>query len=182
MNVEDPDRRPGLKRATGRGYDEWFAELDEWGAPDREYREIADWLIGEHGFSKWWAQKVIVEYEQARGLRQPGVRADGTFTITASKTVAVGVDELFDAVIDADRRERWLPGAQLRVRASQPGRSARFDLPDDGTRLSVGFARRGDGKTQIDVEHQRLPDARTAQDRKAYWRDRLAALKDLLEG
>ena len=67
----------GVLRATGREREEWFGLLDEWGAPGRGFREISGWLVDEHGLSRWWAQKLIVEYEQARGLRPPGVRPDG---------------------------------------------------------------------------------------------------------
>lgn len=41
----------GVRRATGRGRDEWFALLDRWGAVGRPYREIADWLTAKHGIS-----------------------------------------------------------------------------------------------------------------------------------
>ena len=39
-------------------------------------------------------------YERARGLRAPGEHADG-FAVTASKTVGVPVERLFDAFVDA---------------------------------------------------------------------------------
>lgn len=173
--------RPGLRQATGRDYDEWFTALDEWGAPGKEFREISDWLTGEQGFSKWWAQKVIVEYEQSRGIRRAGARPDGTFTAGASKTVAVPVDRLFEAFADPAVRDRWLPGVQLAERASRPGRSARYDW-SDGSRLSVTFAASGDAKSQVGVEHERLSDATAAEERKAFWRERLTVLKNLLEG
>ena len=96
----------GVRRATGRDRDEWFALLDAWGAAGRPYREIAGWLTGEHGISDWWAQKLIVEYEQARGLRPPGVRPDGTFEVSASKTMAVPVERLFDAFINSRQRKK----------------------------------------------------------------------------
>ena len=174
--------RPGARRATGRDYDEWFALLDAWGAAGRRYREIADWLVGEHDISRWWAQKLIVEYEQARGLRPPGVRPGGTFTVSASKTVAVPVKRLFEAFVDPELRERWLPGAVMRERKSQPGRSARFDWKDGATRVNVGFTAKGKAKSQVAVEQERLPDEEAAEKAKAYWRERMAALKSLLEG
>jgi uncharacterized protein YndB with AHSA1/START domain len=125
-------------------------------AAGRPYREIADWLTGEHDISDWWAQKHIVEYEQVRGLRAPGVRPGGTFTVTASRTVAVPVEDLFDAFVDADVRDRWLPGVVLHERTSRPGRSARFDWEDDATRVNVGFAANGEAASQAAVEHERL--------------------------
>lgn len=170
-----------VRRATGRDRDEWFVLLDDWGAPDREYREIAGWLTVEHGIGKWWAQKLIVEYQQARGLREPGVRPGGTFAVTASKTVAVGVERLFDAFVDPDLRGQWLPGVELHERTSQPGRSARFDWPDNGTRINATFTASGDAKSQVGVEHEQLPDTQAAEAMKAYWRERLAVLKEALE-
>jgi hypothetical protein len=171
----------GMRRGTGRDRGDWFAVLDAWGAAGRPYREIADWLTGEHGLSAWWAQKLIVEYEQARGVREAGVRPGGRFTVTASKTVAVPVERLFQAFADAALRERWLPGAALRERTATPPRTARFDWGDGTTRISAGFAGTGPGKSQVSVEHERLLSAQAAAEQKAYWRERLAALKALLE-
>jgi hypothetical protein len=167
-------------RGTGRSRDEWFALLDAWGAAARRYREIAGWLRDEHGVSNWWAQKLTVEYEQARGLRAPGVRPGGTFAGGASKTVAVPVGRLFEAFVDAKLRKRWLPGVAVRKRSSQPGRVAHFDWEND-TRVDVSFAAKGNDKSQVAVEHLRLPNAKAAQEAKAYWRERLTALKALLE-
>ncbi|MGH3367763.1 MAG: DUF4287 domain-containing protein [Nocardioidaceae bacterium] len=178
---ERAQEQEGVRRATGRGYDEWFALLDRWGAPGRPFREIADWLEGEYGVSSWWAQKLIVEYEQAKGLRPPGVRPDGTFTIGVSKTVAVPVERLYEAVVDPRQRERWLPGVVLRERTSRPGRSARFDWADDGTRVSVTFEAKGAAKSLLAVEHERLPDSQQAQQTRAFWQQRLTALKTELE-
>ena len=186
MNAID-DTEPGgsgegMRRATGRDRDGWFAVLDAWGAAGRSYQEIAAWLTGEHDLSSWWAQKLIVEYEQVRGLRAAGVRPDGTFTVSASKTVAVPVGRVFAAFVDADVRERWLPAAAIRERTSQPGRSVRFDWDDGATRVNVSVAAAGEAKSQAAVEHERLPDAQAAEEAKAYWRERLAVLKTVLEG
>src|SRR3989337_2100259 len=106
----------GVRRATGRERDEWFALLDKWGARGREYREIADWLMGKHALSRWWAQKIIVEYEQDRGVRDPGVRRNGTFEVGASKTVAGPIAVLFGAFTDARKRNRWLTAGKMKTR------------------------------------------------------------------
>ena len=172
----------GMRRATGRDRGGWFAVLDAWGAAGRPYQEIAAWLTREHGLSSWWPQKLIVEYEQARGLRAAGVRPDGTFTVGASKTVAVPAERLYAAFVDAEVRELWLPGALIRERTSQPGRSARFDWDDGATRVNVSVAAAGEAKSQVAVEHERLPDARAAEEAKAHWRERLDVLKAVLEG
>ena len=170
-----------VRRATGRDRDEWFAVLDAWGAAGRPYREIADWLMSVHDVSSWWAQKLIVEYEQARGLRPPGVRPDGTFEVSASKTVAVPVERVITAFLDIELRERWLPGAVMRERASQSERPLRFGWADRATRVVVSITANGVAKSQVALQHERLPDAKSAEAMKSYWRERLAALKTLLE-
>ena len=109
-----------LKASTGRDYAEWFAALDAWGARGRPYQEIAAWLTGDQEVSAWWAQKLIVEYEQDRGIRQPGAR---------------------------------------------PGRGSAFTLPPTGN------------KTQVTVEHERLPNAAAAEQAKAAWQERLTPSK-----
>ncbi len=182
MTRESLTSDEAVRGTTGRDYEEWFAVLDGWGAADRKHGEIAAFLTDEQDVGNWWAQTITVEYERARGLRPPGGSRDGTFTVSASKTVAVPVDRLFDAFADERLRERWLPGGVLRERTSRPGRSARFDFGDGATRVNVGFTAKGDTRAQVALAHERLPDAETAERMKAYWRERLAALETLLEG
>ena len=180
--MDEPRKAEGVRRATGRDRGEWFAMLHAWGADGRPYREIAEWLTREHGLSRWWAQKLIVEYEQARGIRPPGVRRDGTFEVGASKTVGVPVEHLFAAFADDELRARWLPGAVMRETESEPRRLIRFRWGDEATRVVVSFTAHGDAKSQVDVQHQRLPDAESAAATKDYWRERLTVLKSVLEG
>lgn len=171
-----------VRLATGAAREVWFRRLDAWGAADRTHREIAAWLTNEHAIDNWWAQTLTVDYEHARGLRPPGGTRDGTFAVNASATVAVPVEQLFTAFVDARQRRRWLPGGVMRPRTSQPGRSARFDWTADDTRVFVGFTAKGEAKSQVSLGHERLPSARAAQKAKAFWRDRLSALKALLNG
>jgi Domain of unknown function (DUF4287) len=171
----------GVQRATGRARDEWFAVLDAWGAPGRPYREIADWLTAEHELSRWWAQKLIVEYEQERGLRPPGVRPNGTFEVSASKTVGVPVERLFDAFVDPRQRKKWLTNGRMSLRTSEPGRSASFDWDGGSTRVSADFIDKGTSKSSVAVAHARLTDAHQAQSTKAMWKERLVELKSFLE-
>ncbi len=179
--ADSRDSGTGVRRGTGRERDEWFLALDAWRAAPQGYRERVDWLMTEHGLSAWWAQKLVVEYEEARGLRIPGIRADGTFTVTASKVVAVPVERLIDAFLEPELRDGWLPGVQMRERTVQPGRSARFDWRDGTTRVAVSFAAMGEARSQAAIEHSKLPDPQAADEVKAFWHDRLRALKTLLE-
>jgi len=183
------DERPALatsdeaiRRRTGRGWEEWFDLLDEWGAAERTHREIARWVAEQQGVVPlaWGAQAVTGSYERVRGLRAVGEHADG-FAITASKTVAVPVDRLYDAFVDESLRRRWLPEGDLRERTATRPRSARFDWGDGETRVHVTFAAKGDAKSIAALQHRRLADAEQAAQMKAFWRERAATLKEVLE-
>lgn len=171
----------GVLRSTGRDRHEWFAALDAWGARDRSYAEIAGWLRDAHGLSAWWAQKLTVEYEQARGLRAPGVRRDGTFEVTASKAIGASPEVALAALTDPEVRARWLPGQVVRERAVDPGRQARFDWGEAGERVTVSVEALAGGRTTVAIQHARLPDPTAAKAARTAWKDRLAALKTLLE-
>ncbi len=174
-------REDGVRLATGRTRDEWFALLDEPSAPRGEFRQISDWLMSTHRVSRWWAQKLIVEHEQARGLRPPGVRPDGTFEVTATKTVAVPVQRLFDAFVNPSQQRRWLTDGRMSLRTSDPSRSARFDWEDGSSRVKVEFTDKGPSKSMVALAHARLPDTDEAERTKTLWKARLTRLKSFLE-
>jgi hypothetical protein len=186
-----PDPEPGyeprmtdekVEAATGRVWADWFAELDEWGAVEREHRDIAAWLGAEHGVPGWWAQTITVEYERARGLRPVRGDRDGSHNVSASKTIAVPVERLFEAWSDPELRSRWLGDAELSERTSRPPRTARYDWEDGSTRVLVGFDAIDASKSRVALSHERLPDEDEAIRLKAFWRERLAELKAQLEG
>lgn len=170
-----------VRTRTGRGWDEWFALLDAWGAPEHTHTEIARWLVEEHGVGGWWAQSVSVAYEQERGMRMPAQHVDGAFAASASKTINVPAPRVSEAFTDPALRERWLPGARVEIRTSRPGKSLTADWLDGTSRLSVYLTVKGEAKTQLGLQHRRLADAETAERMKAHWRSALARLKSLLE-
>jgi len=171
-----------IRGRTGRGWEEWFDLLDDWGAPERSHREIARWVAEQQGVDPlaWNAQAVAHSYERARGLRAVGEHPDG-FRITAQKTIAVPVGRLYDAFLDEALRSRWLPEADLRVRTASAPRSARFDWGDGDTRVNVIFVAKGETKSTAALQHERLADAQEAERMKSFWRARVAALKEVLE-
>jgi uncharacterized protein YndB with AHSA1/START domain len=171
-----------IRERTGRGWEEWFDVLDEWGAADRPHREIARWLAGRlDGASPGWnAQAITVGYERARGGRAVGQRDDG-FAVSVTRTVAGPVELVFDAFVDERARRRWLPEAELRPRTATRPKSARFDWGGDQSRVHVSFTAKEGGRSAVALSHERLADAAAAARMKAYWRERLEALKAQLE-
>jgi hypothetical protein len=52
---------------------------------------------------------------------------------------------------------------------------------DGTTRVNVWFVGKSPSKSQVALAHERLPDADLAETIKAMWRERLVALKSMLE-
>ena len=171
-----------IRERTGRGWEEWFDLLDNWGATERPHREISRWVADQLGIGPlvWEAQAVTSSYERARGLRAVGETEQG-FAVSATRTVAVPVERLFDAVVDESLRVSWLPDGELSERTSTRPKSARFEWGDGSSRVLVVFDAKGDEKSTMALQHVRLPDAGEAERMKAYWRERVGALKEELE-
>jgi hypothetical protein len=169
-----------VRAKTGKTWDEWFAILDAAGARSLGHKEIVALLGGQHGVGPWWRQMVTVTYEQARGLREKHQTASG-YTANASRTIGVPVDRLFEAWSDAALRRRWLPDVDLTIRKATPGRSLRISW-GDGSNVDVGLFSKGESKSQIAVEHAKLPDAEAVTRAKGYWKQALDRLQEMVEG
>lgn len=181
----EPDFEPTVAEervieATGHGWDYWFAALDEWGARGWSHTEAARWLRDEAGVPGWYSQAITTSYERARGLRAVGQGVNG-FTVSASRTIAVPAEVLFAAFDDPGSRERWLPGVELEVRTTTPPRTARYDWTGGSSRLVVGIEALEDGRSRVGLAHERLADNAERDRMKAWWRERLTALKEMLE-
>jgi hypothetical protein len=166
--------------ATGRDWQAWLRVLDDWGAMAREHSEMAKWLREAHSVDGWWAQTISVGYERARNLRAPGQRADG-WSVGATRTIAAAADAVFDAITDHRLLEGWLPGAEMRLRTSTRPRTARYDWEDGSTRVIFYITASGPSRSQLAIQHERLPDADTAEEMKRWWRDRISSLRSQLE-
>jgi hypothetical protein len=157
-----------IRERTGRGWEEWFDLLDDWGAAERTHREIARWVAERQGIDPlaWNAQAITMSYERTRGRRLAGQREDG-FAVTATKTLPVPVEQLFDAFLEQD---------ELRERTSTRPKSARFDWAGGESRVNATFVAKGEASSTVSVEHRRLAGPDEAERMKAFWRERLSSL------
>lgn len=162
-----------LHSRTGRTREEWFSDLDAAGAAGWAHRDIAAWLVRERGVEEWWAQSLAVGYEQARGLRAPGQRPDGTFEANTTKIVPLGVASTYRLLSDPAQRTRWLDMTPV-LRGTTEPTNVRWDWPD-GSRVTVRLED-AEGRTRVAVQHHRLGDAEALAVMKGFWRDRLAQL------
>jgi hypothetical protein len=168
-----------LKERTGCTWERWVKALDRAKAYTWPHGKIAKYVQDRYKTNGWWAQTVTVGYERIKGLRAVGQRRDGSYEANKSKTFAASLERLYRAFSDKRTRERWLPGVDLKIRTATRGKSMRITWPDQ-TSLVVGFLRTGTGKSQVAVQHGKLPNRDSAARMKQYWADRLSALEDVL--
>ncbi len=175
---------PGMSEAailkgTGRSWDEWFRILDAWDATSHTHTEIARHVNTELGVDGWWSQSVTVGYERARGRRAPNQRPEG-FEVSISKTVAIPPLEAWRAFVEPRRRATWLDlPMRMRTGTRTMGRSARFDVPSEGTRVNAYFDAKGDDRCVVTVTHVKLADATDVASHRAAWKVRLGRLAEL---
>lgn len=168
-----------IKAKTGCSWERWVKALDKVGAHAWPHRDIARHVHDKFKVPSWWCQTVTVGYERIKGLRAIGQRRDGGFETNKSKTFAVPIGRLYRAWSDARTRVRWLPGVALTVRTATRNKSMRVSWPDH-TSVHVVFVGKGTSKSQVSVQHGKLPDQAAATRMKAFWTERLAELGALL--
>lgn len=169
-----------VRAATGRGWEEWFAILDAADAPTWKHPQIARYLAQEQGVSDWWSQMVTVGYEQARGLRAPGQKADG-FTAGGSRTLDAPAAMVYAAWMDDEKRSTWLPDVEWTVTKATENKSLRILWSDGVSRIDVDFRAKDGARSQVALQHSKLADAEAAAEYKQFWAEALDRLRELVE-
>lgn len=170
-----------VRAKTGKGWDEWLALLDAEDAATLSHKEIASLLYTRYGVPEWWCQMVTVGYEQARGLRAVHQTVDG-FSASVSKTINAPLSALYRACADEAARTKWLGRKKYTVSKQTPNKSLRMGWAKDGaTRVDIELYAKGNAKSQIVVQHSKLPGADDVEKMKTYWRGALEKLAALVE-
>lgn len=167
-----------LKAKTGCAWDKWVYVLDQAKAYEWSHARIAEYVHAKYKVGDWWGQTVTVGYERIKGLRARGQQRDGRYQTSKSKTLALPLGRLYQAFSQKAARERWLPNVGATIRSATRQKYMRMNWPD-GTSVEIGFISKGRGKSQVAVQHGKLPDQATATRMKEFWGERLAALAEL---
>lgn len=166
-------------KATGKNWKEWFEILDREGSIAKQHKEIATWLGNNFEISGWWAQMITVQYERERGMRKVHEKADG-FSASKSKTYHFPVHELFKAWINPEERKEWLENPNFEIRTFDKNKTIRITWPDQ-THVDVSFAIKGKRKTQVSIQHNKLPEQSDVKKQKSYWQNQINRLSDFLK-
>jgi uncharacterized protein YndB with AHSA1/START domain len=169
-----------VKAKTGKTWKQWFSILDKAGAGRMTHQEIVKYLNAKQGVGPWWQQMVTVTYEQARGLREKHQKPSG-YQISVSRTIKAPLARLFKSFADEKARRVWLAEEGLTTRTATPNKTIRVTWNDGKSSLEVSFAAKNNDKSQVVVQHSKLPDAKASAKMKAYWAKALDRLRDALE-
>jgi hypothetical protein len=167
---------------TGATIEEWFRHLDGLGAQKLDAGAIYKLIQGVEGLAplgEWNQGLLSTSYQWSRGLRERGEKKDG-FEVSVSKTINAPLSAIYDAVVKAKSRQRWLPEA-IEITKETPNKSARALWEDGQTRLSIDVYSKADTKARIVIQHLKIADSTAAAKLKDMWAERLAALKSQLE-
>lgn len=170
-----------VRARTRKGWAEWFKILDATGARKMSHREIVAVLSRKHPkLGPWWQQMVTVSYEQSRGLREKHQKLGG-YEISVSRTIGASAWALYGAWKDAEARSRWLSEKPIVIRKATANKRLRITWADGKSSLDVSFNPKGNARSQIVVQHGKLPDGQVAARMKKYWVRALERLRESLE-
>ena len=161
-----------VKAKTGKTWAQWFAVLDQAGAAAMSHKDITKLLSARHKLADWWSQMVTVGYERVRGLRKLHQTASG-FSTSVSRTLAAGLDQLFETWDDARTRAAFLKETVV-MSTRNPGKNLRFAWERDGGRVEVRFVAKGAEKAQVTIDHSGLANSAAVKRMKTFWADALA--------
>lgn len=153
--------------------------MDDKDSTSKSHKEIASWLSENYDISGWWCQMITVQYERERGMRKVHEKADG-FEAGKSKTYHFPIQNIYEAWINPDLRKQWLETHEFEIRTSTEYKSIRITWPDE-TNVAIYFYPKGDEKTQISVQHNKLENQEDVTKRKAYWHAQLLKLNKFLK-
>ena len=167
---------------TGATMEDWFRHLDSLGAKKMTHADIFNLVASIDGLKplgQWNQNLLTTSYEWDRGLKERGQKGKD-FEISVSKTVNVPIEVLYKAFVDEKQRKKWLD-EKIEITKQTENKSARAIWSDTTTSLSVDLYPKSDTKSQIVVQHLKLPDSTNVAAMKQFWPSRLEALKALLE-
>lgn len=168
-----------VEKATGKIWKEWFSILDDEDSTSKSHKEIASWLSKNFDISGWWCQMITVQYEREKGMRKVHEKADG-FEAGKSKTFYHPIGKVYRAWLNEKMRKQWLEDPDFEIRTSTENKSIRITWPDQ-TNVEVYFTVKGEEKTQISIQHNKLPVQSEVKKRKNYWQKQINRLAEFLD-
>ncbi|MDO5618120.1 hypothetical protein [Kocuria sp.] len=178
-----PTKAAAIADATGLQWARWAQILDDAGGAQLTHKQLAEVAYAAMPASVdnggWWAQAVTVAYEQWIGRRVPGQAHDGTFQVSATRTVTGDMQEVFDrwCALAADLTQ--LDGTEVKDGPRTSGTAKRLHWGVtlvDGSRGSVDVSQKSADKVLVAASQVNLKAADQVDRWRAVWKDQLKGL------
>ena len=167
-----------IEAATGTSWEEWLSRLESVDARSMSHKEIVEVAAG-FGAPPWWRQMITVSYEHHIGRRVPGQRSDGSFSISASKTLPVSMDGALARWVAAVGSPTEILGVAVErgpeMSETVKWRYWRCTLAD-GSRVVVNISRKAPEKSVVSVQHEGLESEDLGEHWRSHWRAELQRL------
>ncbi|MBN9504237.1 MAG: hypothetical protein BGO01_01885 [Armatimonadetes bacterium 55-13] len=197
LQPDFPVTNDAAKEATGKTLDQWFAELDAAEGLKIGRRECNQYLV-KAGVEPWWCTTISVEYEAHHKKTEKDGKLKGYF-ICSTKTIAAPVERIYAAWTTSADLDQWL-GAGSKINLTEggtyenaDGNKAEFkrirqnkDLrftwkAGDDSLVDMSVQDKGNGKTYLLVNHDRIQTRAEADGLRAAWANAIDQLKKLVE-
>jgi hypothetical protein len=179
-------------RATGKSWGEWFKILDDAKMSKLPHREIVLWLHDKglikrgKGWPKdksfnagWWAQSIVVGYEEKIGRRVFGAKTAGNYTVTVGKSLDGSVDDAlkqWDRLVKGKKEFNKIKvKGDSRTSSTKDWRYWKVDM-EDGSKLMAGIGPKGDKQSAFSVTVDKLKGEKEVESWRAYWKKFLGKL------
>ncbi len=175
LKSDFPVTDEACKAATGKTFDQWAEAIKANAEVADRRRDATVWIVGGKRSTEavWWATTIWVEYEKRIGRVQKDGRPEG-YHICSTKSIAAPIEKVQKALEgEFDNITRVRDGKDIRAVWQTEGKGE--------TDIEVQFAATGN-KIGITLNHKRIPERDEADGARAYWSERLAAIKAQLEG
>ncbi len=190
-----------VKKATGKGWDEWIKTIDQLGATKMTHKQIAQMLWDKKLIkSGWWCQMVTVGYEYAKNRRTTGETEQTGFEIGAQKTLPIKAQAAWELITSAKGREIWLgktkdfklqekspyktnEGTKGEIRTISKGERLRLTWQpktwEKPSTLQLYVLSKG-AKTSLGFHQEKLKDKKTREQMRQHWRGVMQKLANLI--
>lgn len=160
--------------ASGKTWSQWFSELENKGFLDLGHREITKRLNHEYEVPLWWAQTIAYAFERKHELNETHVtKAD--FEVSVSKTFHYPV-----TAVAGLAREWFEHENRVELRSNNNDKHLRCNWLTDDSRIHVHFNAKGEKKTQMIVQHEKLSNQSDVDVMRNYWKERLDQMVESL--
>jgi uncharacterized protein YndB with AHSA1/START domain len=192
-----------VRRHTGKDWAQWIGLLDKAGARSWTYQELVAFLKAKHRLTPWWQMGVATGFEIAIGRRAEGQDAKGNYMVTATKSLAFSVQQVWSFVVSPEGQAVWLrplseielkPKAQFETRdgffgevrtVARNHRARLFwqdPLWDRHTVVEILLVPKPGKKSILVFNHTGIKELRTKGLLSARWREAADQIKESLSG